>query len=141
MNIFDRMKAKKRIDKILSICTDLTIRYESRSKTIVPSCKDELSAVIRERLNCAKTEIANWDDQSVDYIRIAHTMLVDCAFDLLASGRFHLHYGILNPMNCSSKLMTVYEQAMQYAVNTGEITSDTKEKQLALLAKCISEVG
>jgi hypothetical protein len=60
---------------------------------------------------------------------------------MLASGRYHVYKGILNPMNCSSNLMLIYDNSMDYGVSIGMITKQEKEEQRKYLLKRISEVG
>ena len=68
-------------------------------------------------------------------------MLAQATFDMLASGRYHLYTGILNPLNCSANLMLVYDNSMSYGVKIGMITKEEKKEQREYLLKCISEVG
>lgn len=143
MTIFSKIRAKKNTSRLLNICSDLIDKYEAEkeSNRVVPSCKGDLMALLKGRFSEAQEEIADWKDCDTDYIRIAHSMLAHGTFDLLASGRYHIHYGMLNPMSCAANLMAVYSCAMRRAVETGEITEDIRKEQLEYLHKCIAEVG
>ena len=78
---------------------------------------------------------------SVNFEKVAHTILAHTTFDMLASGRYHLYARILNPMNCSANLMLIYDKAMDYGVKIGMVTKDEQAQQRAYLLECISEVG
>ena len=105
-----------------------------------PSCVPDMRNYILQRLEFSMNELAEWDDNE-DYVTIAHTMILHIAYDVLASGKYHLYYGILNPMNCSSNLLFVYKRCMDYGVSMNMIDEATKESEIANLMKCISEIG
>ena len=137
---FPTLKAYNNAMKLLGCCLLAVEQYEKESDTLTPSCVDEVSDTLIERFIRAKDEFDEWDD-AVDYDKVAHTMLAHATFDMLASGRYHLYTGILNPLNCSANLMLVYDKAMAYGVKIGMITKEEKKEQRAYLLKCISEVG
>ena len=139
--IFKSMKFKRNSKKLLSICVEYASQYEKFNAKIAPSCIPDLKQSISQLINNVKKEISEWDDSDTDYHSIAHSLLSNTTFDLLASGHYHLFYGILNPMNCSSNLMTVYIKSMEWAVKQGKITDKEKEEQYAYLIKSISQVG
>ena len=126
--------------KLLAYCSLIVKEYEKGSNPLIPSCEDEISGILIEQLIRAKDEFDEWDD-TVDYERVAHVMLAHTAFDMLASGRYHLYAGMLDPMNCSSNLMLIYDRSMEYGVKIGMLTMDEKEEQRNYLLKCISEIG
>jgi hypothetical protein len=97
--------------------------------------------LIKSRVLNAKDEISNWKDYDTDYIQIAHTMLAHATFDLLASGKYHLYRGMLNPMSCAENMMDVYKASMEYAFKKNFIDEQTQKEQFEFLMKCISEVG
>jgi len=55
-----------------------------------------------------------------------HTMLVNSAFDMLASGRHPMYTGIFNPLSCSANLINVCKISMAYDVRTGMRTGSQK---------------
>jgi hypothetical protein len=132
---------KKNSKRLLDICEHYIEEYEKNSPKKFLSCKEDMLHSIRLQIEAEKADIAKWKDYDTDYIEIAHSTLAHTAFDLLASGRYHLHYGVLNPMRCSSCLMEVYTQSMVWAVKKGIIDEETRKEQLDYLIKCISEIG
>lgn len=130
---------KKNSDRLRNICNDLIEKYQANPSK--PSCKSDLLELINLRIVAAKGEISEWKDFDTDYIQIAHTMLAHATFDLLASGKYHLYAGILNPMSCADNLMDVYKAVMQYGVENGMLDETTREEQYEYLLKCISEIG
>ena len=139
MNLLKIFHTKRNTARLINICSNLIDDYENSN--LIPSCKNDLIELISKRLANAQEEISNWNDYKTDYIRIAHTMLVHGAFDLLTSGRYHLYRGVLHPISCADNLMKVYRFSLNYAVVTKQITEEQKESELEYLDKCISEVG
>lgn len=139
MNFSKTIKYKKNSKRLLNICGSLIEKYEKHECN--PSCKDDLLRHINNTLLASKIEVSEWEDFDTDYINIAHNMLAHSSFDLLASGRFHLYAGILNPRGCAVNLKDVYKSSMEYAIATNQLDEETYKEQYAYLLKCISEVG
>lgn len=130
---------RKNANKLLDRCLMYANMYEEFNTK--PSCIPDLQESISQQIKAAKNEIREWQDYDTNYDEIAHTMLAHTTFDLLASGRYHLYAGILNPMNCSSNLMSVYKKVMEYGVVHNMITEEVKEEQYQYLIRCIKSVG
>ena len=137
---FPTLKAYNNAMKLLGCCLLAVEKYEKEGEILAPSCADEISDILIERFIRAKDEFDEWDE-TINYDKVAHTMLANATFDMLASGRYHLYAGILNPLNCSANLMLVYDKSMSYGVRIGMITKEEKKEQREYLLKCISEVG
>lgn len=137
---FPTLKAYNNAMHLLGCCVTAVEKYEKEGDILTPSCVDDITDILLDRFALAKDEFDEWDN-SIDYEKIAHTMLAQATFDMLASGRYHLYAGILNPLNCSAKLMLVYNKAMEYGVKIGMVTPKEKREQYEYLLKCISEVG
>lgn len=137
---FPTLKAYNNAMKLLRRCLLAVEKYEKDGNILAPSCADEISDILIERFIRAKNAFDEWDD-TIDYDIVAHTMLANATFDMLASGRYHLCAGILNPLNCSANLMLVYDKSMAYGVKIGMITKQMQKEQREYLLKCISEVG
>ena len=132
---------RKNAKRLIDICEHFIDEYESQSTKRIPSCKTDLLAEIKARVEADKKDIATWRDYDTDYIKIGHSLLANASFDLLASGHYHIYYGVLNPMKCSACLMAVYNGSMIWAVNKGIIDEDTRKEQYDYLLQCISEIG
>ncbi len=137
---FPTLKAYNNAMRLLGCCVIAVEKYEKESNVFAPSCVEDITDTLFERFIHAKDEFDEWDN-TVDYEKVAHTMLAQATFDMLASGRYHLYAGILNPLNCSANLMLVYDKAMAYGVKIGMVTPAEKIEQREYLLKCISEVG
>ena len=133
------IKYRKNAQRLRNICSDLINNYEKQE--FKPSCHDDIMKLINGRILSAKEEISTWEDYDTDYITIAHSLLANAAFDLLVSGKYHIYYGMLNPMSCSDNLFDVYKMCMQYAEDKHEIDPDTRKEQYQLLLQCIAEAG
>ena len=106
-----------------------------------PSCSEDLMEIIKYQIERSKIEVSHWEDYDTDYIRIAHTMLANSSFDLLASGKYNIYTGVINPMKCGSQLFNVYDRSMEWAVSHKEIDEPTRIEQRNYLMECISKVG
>lgn len=137
---FPTLKAYNNAMHLLGCCVAAVEKYEKEGDILTPSCVDDITDILLDRFALAKDEFDEWDD-AIDYEKIAHTMLAQATFDMLASGRYHLYAGILNPLNCSSNLMLVYDKAMAYGIRIGMVTPAEKIEQRQYLLRCISEVG
>ena len=136
---FENRNFKKNSTHLLNICCELIDKYQKgRCK---PSCKQDLLELIKKRVYAAKDEIAGWKDHDTDYIKIAHTLLAHATFDLLASGKYHIYAGVLNPLSCADNLMDVYKASMEYGVNHHMLDDETREEQYRYLISCIMNVG
>lgn len=134
-------KAKRNTKKLLNTCGNLIDKYELCNTRLAPSCKIDLITSINDELQKAQDEIAEWEDYDTDYVKIAHTLLAHHAFDLLSSGKYHIHFGTLNPIGCSSNLMIVYQESMKWGVRNQLLTEAERQEQYKYLISCIAEVG
>ena len=132
---------KKNAKRLIDICEHYINEYELQAARKIPSCKSDLLTEIKLRIEADKKDVATWKDYDTNYIEIAHSLLAHASFDLLASGRYHIYYGVLNPMKCTSCLMAVYNGSMMWAVKKGVIDEETRKEQHSYLLQCISEVG
>lgn len=136
---FANRNYKKNSNRLLNICKELIQKYQTNDCN--PSCEYDLLELINSRVLAAKKEVAEWKDSDTDYIEIAHTMLAHATFDLLASGKYHIYTGVLNPMSCAENLMDVYKASMEYGIKIHMIDEETRIEQYEYLLRCISEVG
>ena len=97
--------------------------------------------MLSRQIDAASEEIENWKDHEVNYIEMAHKLLAHGSFDLLASGNYHIYAGMLNPMNCSSSLLRVHSNSLEWAVKNKIIAQEDMAEQVSLLHRSIKEVG
>ena len=128
----------KNSKRLLNICGDLIEKYQKHE--FKPSCKNDLLISIKEQLHEAKEEVSEWKDYDTDYIKIAHTLLANTTFELLASGRYHLYARILNPLSCAPNMMDVYNAWMEYGVSKNLLNEETRKEQYDYLLECINSI-
>lgn len=127
--------------RLLDLCESFISKYEAQApNTLIPSSRSDLMERIQKQVR-ADNEIPTWRKSAEEYDKIANVLLANASFDLLASGNYHIHAGTLNPMNCSGKMMAVYNGAMRWSVENGYNDEKTRQEQYDYLLKCISEVG
>ena len=140
-NLLAKRKGKQNKARLLRICLDLIEKYEVNSKAISKSCNNDMESGITRQIEVFSSEIENWDDYDTDYVEIAHKLLVEISFNLLASGKYHLYAGILNPLNCSGSLLRVHNNSLLWAVEKGVITEEEMDEQTRNLRRYIKEMG
>ena len=136
LNLFSK-KANK-YEEFLSNCEKTIISYE---KDTIPSCKNDLIEAIKVMTLGAKQEINKGLIPPSMYDEFINKLLANCSFDLLASGKYHIFRGKLNPMSCSANLMSVHNKSIDYALNNNLITQAQKDEDHEYLMECISKVG
>lgn len=138
MSIFGFLKKDNYYDKLLSDCEKTIISYETET---VPSCKEDLIEAIKRMTDGAKNDINNGLIPPSQYVEFINKLLSNCSFDLLASGKYHIYRGMLNPMSCSANLMSVHNKSIDYALSNNLITQKQKEQDYSYLMECISNIG
>lgn len=141
MNLFQKRKTKKRMEKLWGLCEYHIMEYEKRCSYTVPSCLPDLKKQIWKMINFYADEIRDWNDDEVDYDKISHSLISHSSFDLLTSGKYHMYYGMLNSMSCAPKMKFVYKSNMEYCFSIGEVTKEEMEEQFQNLDNCIKHVG
>ena len=138
MSMFSFFKKSDRYEKFLSDCEMIIVSYE---KETIPSCKSDLIESIKLITSNAKNEINKGLIPYSEYNVLINKLLANCSFDLLASGKYHIHRGQLNPLTCSANLMSVHNESIDYALKNNLITQAQKEEDYKYLIECINNVG
>lgn len=80
MNLFQKRKTKKRMEKLWGLCEYHIMEYEKRCSYTVPSCLPDLKKQIWQMMSFHAEEIRDWNDEEVDYekslIILFHTVLL-----------------------------------------------------------------
>jgi len=128
-------------DKILFKCKETIEVYEIKNgDSTIPSCEEDVIRIIKNELKNRINELCDWE-KTGNYERLAHALVCQTSFDLLASGKYHLYAGVLNPMSCAKNMKAVYMSTMDYAVDTNQISEEERKEQIDYLNQCIREVG
>lgn len=136
--IFEKLHAFRNSHVLLSLCSQIIRRYEYGCTS---SCKDDLLQAIKADLKAEYHTVASWTDETMNYEKMANVCIANKAFDLLASGRYHIYTGTLNPVGCAPSLLRVYTAAISWACTNRFITEEERDQQLALLSDRIASVG
>lgn len=131
-------KAKQKIEKLLECCRIIIKKYQNESD--YHSCENDIMEVLEKTFNNAKDEISKWDD-TVEYEKIASAWISSVTFDLLASGKYHIYSGMLDPLRNGPQLLNVYNGVMEQACKDGYITKEELREQKEYLGECIKKVG
>lgn len=138
MGIFNFFNKRNNYEKLLADCENIIISYES---DMIPSCKNDLIEAIKIMTENAKNEINKGLIPSSQYEGFINKIIANCSFDLLASGKYHISRGKLNPMSCANNLMAVHNKSLEYALKNNLITQEEKDEDCEYLKECINSVG
>lgn len=139
MSIFKKDAKKPFREQLFNVCISFIEKYEADDLSV--SCKDDLSAYLKRGIWSISDATIESLGNNIDYYKFASSMVLNSAFDLLASGQYHISRGMLNPMSCASNLMDVYNGCIDYAVQQGYITEIEKEQNRFELTRAINLVG
>ena len=138
MTFKQRIAYKKGSELLLSTCRKLIAKYENPQ---FPSCESDIIACLNKNNLSSPEIVIKWQNSNADFEFVSNALLSKITFNFLSSGKYHLYAGELNPLSCAGNLMRVYNGAMQYAVDNGYTTTESKEEQYQNLLQLISEVG
>lgn len=136
LSLEDKEHVKMVIYHIVNYSSQIIDKFESTSTLL--SCKIDLVQAIKNRLNRFNDLHTVKIDKTNE---LALAILCDTAFNLLASGEYHIHAGELNPLGPGKSMYNVYVEAMNLAVILGFNDEDSKNETIKYLNKCIREVG
>lgn len=135
-----KSKGQKNIEKLRQTMSEILDIFEAQLTDYTPSCKNVLIDASLPLLQRSIAEAGEWE-KDFDYTNTAYCVLYGTAFDLLASGRFHIYRGELNPMNESQHIYKFCIHHLDRATSLGFISEEEKTDQINYLKKCIAEVG
>lgn len=130
-------KQKKNTELFLTIASD----FIKNNSNKFPSCHNDLMDELIKYCAECKNEFEVWEYNKDEYEKSAVTIIANLSFEMLASGKYHLYKGFLNPMNCSGDLRNIYNCAMQWSVNKGYITKEFLEEEAQVLSSFIYNIG
>lgn len=104
----------------------------------LPSCEDIIMAKLDSEIMSHIDEFDEWEDD-VDYSKVSISNLYNIAFDMVASGQYHLYTGILKPDG--QQLRYICSKCLEKANRNGYITTEEMKQQLRVLQESIQEVG
>lgn len=121
---------------ILNHSSNLIYKFEENSS--LTSCKVDLINALKKRLE-RFTDLHTVKMEDTEELALA--ILCDTAFNLLASGEYHIYAGELDPLGPGKSMYSVYVSAMNLAVKLGYNDEESKNETIKYLNQCISEVG
>lgn len=139
-SLFGKDKGKNR-KQLADICRELITTYEKNSNETIISCKDDLMKSLNSTIERASEEIEKWNHHDNDFTKNAHKLIIHACFDMLASGQYHLHRGILDPMICSASLMRVHDKAVKWSLDKGFISQEGIDVHYEMLNEAIRDMG
>ena len=138
---FPSLKAKINACKLLYISLDIARQYEKEEHNDSFSCQEDLKEQLMKRIVAAKDEFEEFEEGKTDYVKIAHTLLVNEIYNMLASDTYTIRHadflGVLDPLSCGPNLLTVYKKSLEWGVKNGYITNDEKDDEFRTLYKII----
>ena len=126
-----------RLERTVSDQLDLLERDLPSNHT---PAKPIIMAGLQPYLQHNSEDAKTWGDD-FDYATTARTLIFNIAFDTISSGKYHLHTGVINPMDAGPNLLAITCRCLDWAFEHGHITAEEKESTLNTLRENIKSVG
>ena len=133
-------KKEKNIDYLKLRIKNIIELLEGEMHDSYPKCEFVLIEEIYKQIDSLKNNAETWK-KDFDYNFLSYKLIYNSAFDLLSSGKFHLYYGVLNPMNESTHLYKICISCLNWYIETSRCTEEQKREQLEILDENIKSVG
>ena len=124
-------------EQFLKICNEIIDSADLAYPTY-PSCKEDIMPLINKMANDLTPK--QWKTIP-DIERSAYSIVFNIAFDVAVSGKYHLGYGVVNPISPMLQLKTLVYRCLNYAYQHGEISEEEKEQQHNNFIYGISHAG
>lgn len=138
--MFFKSKGQKNIEQLKQVMIGIIDEFESNLNDNKPNCKSVLLNAAQPLLQRSTVEAEQWE-KDFDYTNTAYCVLYNISFELLASGRFHIYRGELNPMNEAQHIYKFCIHHLERAKSLGLIPEEEKIDQINYLNECIDEIG
>ncbi len=126
-------KGSEPVKKALEILEDIATKHDSDQKLVFEQVK---KAILDD-----KSKYAESLKQAPNIKQWILSEVANRAGDLVETGQYHLHRGILNPMGPGPTLLKIYEYCLKELVNIEAITEENAEEEKRALMQNIRSVG
>jgi len=143
MSLFSKKK-RKEIEyqqSLFDLCKKYIVKSESSLEVSSRSCQTELLQIIKKHISEFTDLDEIFEDPTSDIDMYANIVISNVTFDMLVTGKYHLYYGVINPMGIGPTLLKVYEGAMEWSLNHKYIDLKTKTEQFEYLKSRIATIG
>lgn len=133
MRSLTRLFAGKEIRAVLGVLDELEIKYPTGGFRMV---RGVLEQEIRKQPGLVRTAVTRFGARPAIYNKIANT-----AGDLLASGRFHVYRGVLDPLSVAPQLLQLFDGILDQGLAESIMDSEQVESQKSGIREQIADVG
>lgn len=133
-------KTTKNLKHLQKVFEQIIDEMENNINDLNPSCKPVLMQCFKKITVNAENEAAKWGD-NFNYKDFSYNLIYKLTAELLSSGQFHIYRGMLNPMNESSHLLSLFEQCLDWHVAKGTTDERWKRQQMDTLRRNIANAG
>lgn len=129
----DKKNKTKEIDEALSILGEAEDKFGPSFSLVRKYVEDSIFADKKQFIDVVK--------QGRSVRKYVYSMIANVSGDMVESGHYHLHRGVLNPMGPGKELLDIFDSAMDELVRLGDTDKDNSEKQKKAIRKNIENVG
>ena len=135
-------KGRRHLNRLEAEISKILDMWEEKLNPMQQSAKPIIMEYLHSDFNQKEVlELAASWSNNFDYSFEAHKGIYQLAIRALTSGKYHLSYGVLNPMGPGPHLNGFVHLYLNWAVEQGYLTPEEKTDELSLLANQIAQVG
>ncbi len=137
--LFNR-KAKRNLKKLEETFITVLLYECNKNDVSFSHCKEPLVAQLRfvSETRSSIEDAARWPT-NFDYFDLSYKLIVSFSFDMISSGRYHIHRGMLTSQGESLRLM--HKHALHYIFSRGLISEQDYTDQISIISENIDSVG
>ena len=109
-------------------------------KNVSEKVRQVIFSELHKHFPKGKQESKTWKSD-FDYDLTAKKIIFNITWDEVASGNYHLYYGVLNPMRIGPELQSLCVSCLYEFAEKGYISESERDEQISLLQYKISIVG
>ena len=136
-------KGQRNLNRLKDEISKLLDSWEEELTPMQVSAKPVVLEYFEAEVCCSQNALENastWPD-AFDYSYEAHKGIYHLSLCALTSGRYHLSFGVLNPMGPGPHLQGFVNRYLAWAVENNYLTPEEKEEELQLLSQQIANAG
>lgn len=134
IDIMKKFFAKKEIKDLIKIVDDMALEVSSEGYKHVQK-------IMKDLVYKQSNEIVDSIQSGKKIESIAYSEMANLCGDLLESGHYHLHRGLINPMGIGEDLLGLYDYCVDKLVSIGDIDSSRAKSEKDMLRRNIKSVG
>ncbi len=134
MTFFKKIFGSKEIKSALCVIEEAKTTLENTEFHIIES-------ILKEILRKHPNDIINIIKNGTPARQWGYAAIANVTGDLLETGKYHIHRGMLNPLGPGASLLKLYDSAVDELVRMGIVNVSSAEIEKKALRKNLNTVG